>query len=82
MFKRRKGNATLNATAERIGRTLGNVAGRIDRWQKERGRLISQLDHLVTVAKGLRADLAPARRPARRIGRITKRAIRRARRRL
>jgi hypothetical protein len=82
MWKRRKGNATLNAAAERIGRTLGSVAGRIEHWQKERGRLAAELDRLMRVASGLRADLAPVRRPARRIGRITRRAIKRARRRL
>jgi hypothetical protein len=82
MWKRRKGNATLNAAAERIGRTLGSVAGRIEHWQKERGRLAAELDHLMRVASGLRADLAPVRKPARRIGRIARRAVRRARRRL
>jgi hypothetical protein len=81
MWKRRKGNATPNVAAERSG---GRLAASPDgsHWQKERGRLAAELDHLMRVASGLRADLAPVRKPARRIGRITRRAIRRARRRL
>ena len=82
MMRRRKGNATLNSAAEQIGRTLGRVAGQIDKWTKERGRLAAELDHVVKVARGLRADLEPVRRPARKIGRIAVRAVKRARRRL
>jgi hypothetical protein len=82
ILRRRKGNVTLNMTAERIGRTLGRVASKLDRWKRQRSRIAAELDHIVKVARGLRADLAPARRPANKIGRIAARAVRRARRRL
>jgi hypothetical protein len=82
MRRRRQGNGVLNTAAERIGRTLGRVASRLDRWKEQRAQIAAELDHIVAVARGLRADLAPARRPARKIGRIAARAVQRARRRI
>jgi len=81
MFRRRK-KTTLDMAAARIGTALGRVAGRIDQWKKQGAKLNAELDHLMRVAKGFRADLAVARRPAQRVVRITSRAVKRARRRM
>jgi hypothetical protein len=81
-MSRRQKKTRLEAGAARIGAALGRVAGRIDQWKREGGKLTAELDHLMKVATGLRADLATARPPAQRAVRIASRAVKRARRRV
>jgi hypothetical protein len=53
--QRRKGKLAI--TAENMGATLGRLAGRLDRLNRERRELAAELWHLLSVSQGLLGDL-------------------------
>jgi hypothetical protein len=56
IWKRRRKGA-LTTTAESFGATLGRLAGRVDRLNRERRELAAELRHLTAVAQGMLRDL-------------------------
>jgi hypothetical protein len=55
--KRRRGDSTLNSTAENIGAALGHVAARLDRWKKDQASISADLQSLLTSAQEMLGDL-------------------------
>jgi methyl-accepting chemotaxis protein len=54
---RRKGSASLNSTAEQIGRALGQVAARLETWKQQREEIRREVQHLMSTAQRMLADL-------------------------
>jgi hypothetical protein len=57
MRGRRRGNDTVNRTAEQLGTLLGQVAARVDAWKQQRAEIQAELSAIVKTANGLITDL-------------------------
>jgi hypothetical protein len=54
---KRRPKGRLTTTAENFGATLGRLAGRLERLNRQREELAAELRHVAAVSQGMLADL-------------------------
>lgn len=62
------GNATMNQAAGKIGAMLGRIAAKVDSVKRQRAELSAELDHVISVAHKMKADIGASGTDIRRAG--------------
>ncbi|MCC7185764.1 MAG: hypothetical protein IT185_05955 [Acidobacteria bacterium] len=77
-----KGNQAINEAAGKIGAILGRIAAKVDSVKRQRAEITAELDHVISVAHQMKADIGAAGPDIKRAGKSVGEAIGKARRRM